>query len=65
MKANVNLGYDIGKAERQFFNPSTLANQVRQFHGQFNFSNGTEANSVLETYLNYAAPLKALPGDLD
>lgn len=65
LKANVNLGYDVGKAERQFFNPSTLANQVRQFHGQFNFSNGTEANSVLETYLNYAAPLKALPGDLD
>jgi iron complex outermembrane receptor protein len=65
LKANVNLAYDIGKMERQFFYPNNLAAQVRQFHGQYNLVNGTDANSVLETYLNYASPLKALPGDID
>jgi len=65
LTANVNLGYDVGKSERQIFNPNNLADQVRQGHGQLNLGNGTVANSVLEAYLNYAAPINALPGSID
>ncbi len=65
LRANVNLGYDVGKSERQIFNPSNLAAQVRQGHGQLNITNGTVANSVLETYLNYASAFGGLPGRID
>jgi TonB-dependent starch-binding outer membrane protein SusC len=65
LKANVNLGYDVGKADRSIFFPSDLAAQIRQGHGQLNLQNSTQANSVLETYLNYTAPLAALPGTID
>jgi TonB-dependent starch-binding outer membrane protein SusC len=65
LKANVNLGYDVGKSERQIFNPNNLADQARQGHGQLNLTNGTVANSVLETYLNYASALGGVPGNID
>ena len=65
LKANVNAGYDIGKADRRFFFPSNLAAQVRQGHGQFQLTNSTQANSVVETYLNYASTVGGLPGSID
>ena len=65
LRAHVNLGYDVGKTEQQIFNPSILAAQVRQGHGQLNLINGTVANSILESYLNYNAPFNFLPGTID
>ena len=65
LKANVNLGYDVGKANRQIFFPNDLAGQIRQQHGQLNLQNTTQANAVLETYLDYTTPLGPLPGTID
>jgi len=63
LKANINLAYDAGKADRQIFYPNNLAAQVRQGHGQLNQSTGTNLNTVLEAYLNYAT--RGGPGDID
>ncbi len=65
LKANVNIGYDVRKADRQIFFPNNLAAQMRQGHGQLQLQNNTQANSVLETYLNYSAELGILPGTID
>ncbi|KPK02255.1 MAG: hypothetical protein AMS20_12305 [Gemmatimonas sp. SG8_28] len=65
LKANVNLAYDAGKADRQIFNPNNLAAQIRQGHGQLNQSSGTDLNTVLETYLNYASMFDFMPGEID
>jgi iron complex outermembrane receptor protein len=65
LRANLNLGYDVTKTDRQVFNPSFLADQVRQGQGFLSLSNNTQANQVLEGYLNYAAPLNVIPGSID
>jgi iron complex outermembrane receptor protein len=65
LKANLNLGYDIAKAGNSTFLPSTLASQMLQGHGQLNLTNNTQLTSLLEGYLNYAAPLSFLPGSVD
>ena len=65
LKANVNLGYDVTQTNRETFNPSNLAAQVRQGHGSLSFNNGNEQDQVLEAYLNYSAPLNLLPGNID
>jgi TonB-linked SusC/RagA family outer membrane protein len=63
LKANVNLAYDIGKVNNTVFYPNNLAAEVRQRHGLLSVGNNTQANTVLETYLNYGAPLGV--GDID
>jgi TonB-linked SusC/RagA family outer membrane protein len=65
LRANLNLGYDVTQADRQRFFPTNLASQQRQGHGYLSLSNNSQANSVLEAYLNYAAPLNVLPGNVD
>jgi len=65
LKANINLGYDVAKAGNSTFLPSSLASQMLQGHGQLNLTNNTQLTSMLEGYLNYAGPLRFLPGSLD
>jgi TonB-linked SusC/RagA family outer membrane protein len=65
LKANVNLGYDVTQTGRQTFTPSILAAQVRQGHGFLGLSNNSQVNSVVEAYLNYAAALGFVPGNID
>jgi iron complex outermembrane receptor protein len=65
LRANLNLGYDVTQGNSQSFAPGTLADQTRQGHGYLNLSNPEQMNSVLEAYLNYAAPLNFLPGNID
>ncbi len=65
LKANINLGYDVAQADRQTFIPNNLAAQIRQGHGYLSLSNSSQLNSVLDAYLNYAAPLNVLPGSID
>jgi iron complex outermembrane receptor protein len=66
LKANVNLGYDLTRAQRQTFSPSNLHSQLKSgtggnaYQGNFNMM-----NTLLDAYLNYAAPLKYLPGAVD
>jgi len=65
LAANVNLGYDLAKADRTTFYPSNLAAQVRQGQGMLYLANNTQTNSVLETYLHYAPPRAYGPGSVD
>lgn len=63
LTANLNMAYDAGKADRQIFYPNNLAAQKRQGHGQLNTSRGTDLNTVLEGYLNYASGIGIVGGD--
>ena len=65
LRANVNLGYDVAKADRRTFTPSTLHSQLRDTHGSLYLANQTQFNTVFEGYLNYAAPLGVGPGNID
>ncbi len=66
LKATVNVGYDVTRATRQQFDPSYAHDQLRNgvggrvYEGNFN-----QMNTLLDTYLNYSAPLKYLPGSID
>ncbi|OYV74342.1 MAG: hypothetical protein B7Z72_00380, partial [Gemmatimonadetes bacterium 21-71-4] len=66
LKAHVNLGYDITSAQRQSFSPSNMHSQLKAGTGGSVYrANPFMANTVLESYLNYTAPLNALPGTID
>ncbi len=66
LKANLNLGYDVTKADRETFNPTALHSQKKSGTGGTDYrTDQTMLNTALETYLNYAAPLNFLPGNID
>jgi iron complex outermembrane receptor protein len=65
LTANVNLGYDLTQANTQTFIPNDLAAQIRQGQGLLSFSNRNQTSFVGEAYLNYAAPIRAVPGNVD
>jgi iron complex outermembrane receptor protein len=66
LSANLNLGYDVTRAERVNFEPSTLHGQLRnQNFGNYNRQNPSQTNTVLETFANYAVPNAVGPGLLD
>ena len=66
LRANVNLGYDVTRAERENFTPSVVHAQLKTGNGgvQSRF-NPTQVNTVLETYLAYTTPRPIGPGTLD
>lgn len=66
LTANVNLGFDIVEANRETFNPSTLHSQTKTGNGGSIYrTSPNQANSLLETYLHYAAPLGMSRATLD
>jgi iron complex outermembrane receptor protein len=66
LAANVNVGFDATKAERTFFDPSTLHAQSKTgTDGRYRRETPSEVNSVLDAYLNYAVPRTVGPGLLD
>jgi TonB-dependent starch-binding outer membrane protein SusC len=65
LKANVNVGYDIGKADSYYFLPSFVASQTLSGHGQLTLSNNTQITSLVDAYLNYSSPLGFIPGNVD
>lgn len=66
LKANVNLGYDVTKTTNKTFNPSTLHAEMKSGGGGLDYrSDGTQVNTILETYLDYSAPLDVIPGNVD
>jgi TonB-dependent starch-binding outer membrane protein SusC len=64
--AHMNLGFDVAKADRAQFNPSSLHAQEKTgtFGSDYHWNNSA-ANSVFEAYLTYAAPLHFAPGNID
>ena len=66
LKANVNLGYDVTKTTNRTFNPSTLHAESKSGEGGFQYrADGSQLNTVLDTYLDYAAPIDVIPGNVD
>ena len=66
LKASINLGYDITKISSQSFNSALQHDQLRNnTGGTFYTASPSLVNQVLEAYLNYAAPLKVVPGNID
>ena len=64
LRATLNLGYDLTKADRQTFFPNNLAAQIRQGQGSLYLANNSQGNSVLEAYLDYAPEVTYGPGML-
>src|SRR5256886_9933457 len=66
LKATVNLGYDVAKITQQVFNPSALHGEIKSGQEGYGYrTDPTQLNTVLDAYLNYAAPLNAVPGNID
>ncbi len=66
LRANLNLGYDVTRAERENFQPSVVHAQTKTGNGGFQSRfTPTQTNTVLETYLNYTTPKPIGPGTLD
>ena len=65
LKANVNLGYDLTSANRSIFQPNDLAGQIRQGQGFLSLANNNQTNEVVEAFLDYAAPINYVPGNID
>jgi iron complex outermembrane receptor protein len=65
LAANLNLGYDLTKADRVTFYPNNLAAQVRQGQGLLFLANNTQGNSLLEAYLRYAPSRSYGPGTIN
>jgi len=65
LTANIDLGYDLAKADRTTFYPSNLAAQVRQGQGSLFLRNNTQVNSVLDAYVSYAPSRIYGPGRVD
>ena len=66
LTANVNLGYDITRVTQQTFNPSVLHNETKSGEYGLDYrADPSQLNTVLESYLNYNAPLGIVPGTID
>lgn len=65
LQANVNLGFDVTKADRETFDPSVLHRQTVSDSGNQTRSNPTQVNTVFEGYLNYVMPRNLGPGSVD
>jgi len=65
LSGNLNVGYDLTKADRTTFYSNTIASQVRQGQGSFSMQNNSQGTSVLETYLGYAPAQQMGPGRIN
>jgi iron complex outermembrane receptor protein len=66
LKAHVNVGYDLTNVQRETFSPRQLHSQLKAGGGGNVYRrNPSMLNTVMETYLNYTAPLNTLPGWVD
>ncbi len=66
LRANINVGFDVTKADRKNFTPSVLHREVVTGNGgKQTIYSPTQVNTVLETFLNYTTPRPLGPGTLD
>jgi iron complex outermembrane receptor protein len=65
LTANLNLGFDATRVDRETFTPSTLHHETATTHGTNFRTDRTQQNQLVETYLNYAVPKSLGPGILD
>lgn len=66
LRATANVAYDVTRTDRQSFYPSVLHGQKKSGNGGSDYrANQSQANTTAEAYLNYSAPLNAVPGTID
>lgn len=65
LTANLNIGYDVTRADRDFFRPSVLHREVVGSGGSFTRRNHSMVNTLFESYLNWTVPQNVGPGILD
>jgi iron complex outermembrane receptor protein len=65
LTGNLNVGYDLTKADRTTFYSSTIASQVRQGQGSFSLQNNSQGTSVVEGYVGYAPAQQMGPGRIN
>ena len=65
LKVNANVGYDLTAIDHSIFQPSDLRDQAIGTQGFLSYANNNQTNEVGELYLNYAAPLAFVPGNID
>jgi len=66
LRANLSLGYDVTRTDRQSFYPRVLHGQSKTGNDGSDYrANQSQANTTLETYLNYTTPQNVGPGTID
>jgi len=66
LTANANLGFDIVEANRETFTPSSLHSQTKTGNGGNIYrTSPSQANTLMETYLHYVAPVGMAHSTLD
>jgi iron complex outermembrane receptor protein len=66
LTGTVNLGYDVTYADRVTFYPNNIHIETKNgTNGSFFETQPNQANTVLETYLDYTPPVSLGPGALD
>jgi len=66
LTATGRVGFDVASSERQEFFPSILYGQQRSANpGYLSRSNPRETTALVDAFLNYAAPVEALQGQVD
>jgi iron complex outermembrane receptor protein len=64
LKAKLNVGYDVTTAGRSYFYPSNLHYELAGLGGEQGRMELSQTNTLLEAYLDYAAPLNVAPGTI-
>jgi iron complex outermembrane receptor protein len=66
LRARVSGSYDVAKAERKSFQPSTMHSQTKTgTYGSDYRANNSQNQTNLEAYLNYVSAISSLPGTVD
>jgi len=66
LKVNASIGYDVTTVTQQTVIPGSLHGEVKTGENGYDYSTRPrQSNTVLEAYLDYAAPLRVLPGSID
>ena len=66
LSANVNVGYDATNVSQETFTPSVLHSETKSGENGYDYRQDPSAlNEVLDTYLDYNAPLNIVPGGIN
>ncbi|HYG40405.1 MAG TPA: TonB-dependent receptor [Cytophagales bacterium] len=64
LRANLNLGYDVSRGERQEFLPTFLKRAVAN-NGRIQYRNPKRTSGLLEAYLNYTKDIPSINSRID
>ncbi|MGH7625496.1 MAG: SusC/RagA family TonB-linked outer membrane protein [Gemmatimonadaceae bacterium] len=66
LSANANVGYDATNVSQETFTPSILHSETKSGEKGYDYrQDPSQLNTVLDTYLDYDAPLQVAPGQIN